>query len=53
MVSLVCEEVVDVAIYSSLFEFSPLIILILLQFIDNFGCKIFFIILWEVLKVVL
>ena len=53
MVPLVCEEVVNVAIYSSLFELSLLSILLLLQQINTLGCELIFVALWEVLKVIL
>ena len=52
MVPLVCEEVVDVAIYSSLFKLSPLNILLMLQQINTLGCE-FVVALWEILKVIL
>ena len=53
MVSFVCEEIVDVAFDSSLFEFSPHIILLRLHLIYDHGCELIFITIWVVFKVVL
>ena len=53
MVSFVRKEIVDVAIYSSLFKFSFLGILLSLQHVYARSHAMKFLIIWEVLKVIL